>query len=514
MMYNNMSLGKNSIILMGGRGLAFLISLILPLFLVRIFIVEEYGEYRQVMLLITTAAMILPCGMMNSLYYFLPHYPDEKNIYLSRSIAVIIIACSLILCFIWLLNDSIASYFNNSSFIYYSPLCGLVASFLVLSLIIETVLIIEKEVFLSVKILTVSRVIRGFTIILVSVFWGVSGVLYGLIIWYSLKSILSFYYLKKKYKISYKKIQLKKAAPQFKYSFPVAIGGIVNHLYEIIDKFIVSHYLGVKVFAVYSIGCYEIPLIAVVFQSIGDVVLPRLVILKSKVDTEGVFRLWHEAIEKSFLVGMPLFTFLLIFTDDIIITFFTAKYVGAVLIFKISIISILLESTRYGAIIRAYAKTWFTLYMSIASLIIMIPLCFYGVKSFGMIGAVCSVIFSRAIVVISELIYSKYLLKLKWRQFLPFKKLSMIGIASIVSVILTYIFSLYLNDIYKIIKIFIILFTFSSCYLYCTKFMNLWELESLPIPEKLKNCLIIKMFPNTYLLSRLTTIKKIKFWRK
>jgi len=80
-----------------GRGIGLMLAVITPLVLVRVMAVNEYGEYRQVMLLVTTIAGILPLGLPSSLYYFIPHFPSDKGIYIARTIIFIFITAMLTL---------------------------------------------------------------------------------------------------------------------------------------------------------------------------------------------------------------------------------------------------------------------------------------------------------------------------------------------------------------------------------------------------------------------------------
>ena len=483
------SISKDSVTLMLGRSLAFVISLLAPLFLVRFFSVSEYGEYRQIMLLIVSATPILAFGMKVSLFYFFPHYPEEKDIYLSRTIAIISMTSITFLLLLCIFNNNIAVFFGNVNFIYYSPLIGIATLFLSLSLIIETVTIVDKNVLLSAKILTASRLARAVIVITTAFYWGVSALLCGLIFLFLVKTILSFWYFINKYKINFKKIQFYRSADHFKYAIPFALGGIFSMLVEHSDKYILSHFFGPELFAIYTIGFYQSPFNTIVFQSIGDVILPRIVELKAKNNIKGIVKLWHVAIEKSFLLGFPLFMFCFVFSDDIILTLFTEKYIAAIPIFRIASIIILLQSTRYGIMSRAFAKTWFSFGASFVSFAVMLPLCIFAIQKFGVIGAAWAVIIGKVINVVSELLFAKYLLSLGWSNFFPFIKTGLIGLLSIFCVLPVYLLAPYLQNFNQWIKIITIFSIFVTSYIYCTNHLKLWNTDALPISDKQKNYL-------------------------
>jgi O-antigen/teichoic acid export membrane protein len=58
--------------LMLGRAGATALSFALPLVLTRLLPQSEFGTYKQVWLVVTTAYFMLPLGLAQSLYYFIP----------------------------------------------------------------------------------------------------------------------------------------------------------------------------------------------------------------------------------------------------------------------------------------------------------------------------------------------------------------------------------------------------------------------------------------------------------
>ena len=57
----------------------------IPLVLARVLALEEYGTYYQLFLIATTLYMVLPFGVVQSLYYFLPR-AEEKRPWLGQTL--------------------------------------------------------------------------------------------------------------------------------------------------------------------------------------------------------------------------------------------------------------------------------------------------------------------------------------------------------------------------------------------------------------------------------------------
>src|SRR5437016_1801069 len=86
--------------LMLGRGGATLLGFALPLILTRLLPQAEFGTYKQVWLVVTTACFMLQLGLSQSLYYFIPRKDGRQQEWLtqaSMSLVVLGGACAAIL---------------------------------------------------------------------------------------------------------------------------------------------------------------------------------------------------------------------------------------------------------------------------------------------------------------------------------------------------------------------------------------------------------------------------------
>src|SRR5436190_2700238 len=73
------SLTRQAVKLAAAKTLAFLLTLAMPLVIVRRLNQFEFGEYKQAFLVIATATVVLPMGFGMSLYYFLPRFPEQRR---------------------------------------------------------------------------------------------------------------------------------------------------------------------------------------------------------------------------------------------------------------------------------------------------------------------------------------------------------------------------------------------------------------------------------------------------
>ena len=172
-MKNKTSLTKQSFFLVIGRSIAYLISILLPIILVRIFTKSEYGLYRQIFLIFNTLLPFGQMGVAQSLYYFLPRNPEKKNILMMQTFIFVLITGILVLCGLLIFKSSIAAVFHNEEMIKYIPLLGLYSFFMIGSSFLEISMIAEGEAKLASLTFALSQICNSGILILSVVFSGV-----------------------------------------------------------------------------------------------------------------------------------------------------------------------------------------------------------------------------------------------------------------------------------------------------------------------------------------------------
>ena len=468
---------KHAATLIAGRGIGFLIAVLTPMVVVRVFNKHDYGEYRQLVLVMTTFMPFLSIGMEKSLYYFFPHSPENKSVYLSRTVSFYLITGLVFVGMLYYNRYFLAEYFSNQHFITYALPLGLATLAMAFSLIIEVVLIVERQTRQASIILVLTKISHGAFIIVGALLGGVLYALYAIILYLGIKCLASIWYFYRKYRISILSFSSLDLSRQMKYAIPLGLGGAIGVLSFAVDKFIVSYMLGTENFAVYSIGCYELPFIYIFFQSIGDVILPKMVEMKKQRNYGEIVRIWHAAIEKSSLLGVPAFLFFFYFADLIIPTVFTVKYIAAVPVFRIMLVAILLESTRCGVIPRVFARTGWILLITVIFSTLMIPTTYYMVKQFGMVGAISSLIGIMSLKVTCDIILSARILSLSIGNVMPYRRLLTVVICSLLSMTPLILTDMLIGEINPWVLMVAYTLTFLGIFCFMSYRFRLWKAE-------------------------------------
>src|SRR5699024_8450236 len=168
---------------------------------------------------------------------------------------------------------------------------------------------------------------------------------------------------------------------QVNFSVPLGMSSLVNKMNRYVDKFVVSILLPAAVYAEYTIGAQEVPIIRVIPFAVGSVLISRYVSLEMDSKKDELLQLWYRGIEKVSLMVLPLIILSIVIAPDLISLIAESdgnSYAGAVLPFQIYNLIVLLRVTDYGSILPAFGDTKGVMYLSInlevANIILSIPL--------------------------------------------------------------------------------------------------------------------------------------------
>src|SRR5829696_4016354 len=133
------------------KTLAFMFAFALPVLLTRTLSQNEYGLFKQVFLIITTATALLPLGFGMSAYYYLPRENDATrrgqvilNILLFN---LIMGAAACLVLLFW--PGVIARIFSDPAMAAYASLVGVIILLWLFSTFLETVAVANQELRLA-----------------------------------------------------------------------------------------------------------------------------------------------------------------------------------------------------------------------------------------------------------------------------------------------------------------------------------------------------------------------------
>ena len=379
-------------ILFSGAAVA-IIFLACDLVFTRRFSQEDFGTWRQLMLLVTLGTTLISLGMPEGYRYFISY--DPKNTFQHAfSLIVTTLAIALLLqCFLVLGGmNLIARGFNNDSLNYFLYSLPVIFVIVTLSRAIRYLMINNKHTKklyrYSIYCIIISFILIGGTWPLYErlsaqhFWWWMSGLVTMIYLVLFLPYIFVFF----NQKTFFLQKNSWKIKPYLKIGFPVYIATFVGVITLNLDKTIVSTFTDPVIFAIYSIGAIELPIVGMIGASIMQKIFPELVSLYSRGKSKDAKNIWLSTTLKATRITYPVILIMMIISQPLIEILFTQKYVEAVPIFQTYLLVGLWRNTQYGALIIASGKTKWTFYYSVAGLLFNVAASILLFYFYGVIG--------------------------------------------------------------------------------------------------------------------------------
>jgi len=297
----------------------------------------------------------------------------------------------------------------------------------------------------------------------------------GLAIISFIRFCVFIYYVTRKYKLSLKSIDLKYFKHQLTYSYPLSLSAISETIGTRLDQFYLSYFTSPSAFAVYSVGNFRIRILTLVFNSIRNLIVPRIVEYNRDRLKQEIISLWHKAIKTLALLGVPAMIFSLIMSKEIITFLFTDDYLESVPIFIIILFILPAQIASPSTILRAFGDTKFIFKANLVALFASIVLGFVLIKYFNIIGGAVSVVLVFNIGIWLQFRKGRELLDISYAEYYPWKILGKIIISGLLPGILIF----FVKDIFlhKFISILVSFLIYCACYVFLINFLKVFVLK-------------------------------------
>ncbi|HXG66238.1 MAG TPA: lipopolysaccharide biosynthesis protein [Blastocatellia bacterium] len=429
------SLTVQAIGMMFAKMVAFGLSLLLPLLLVRWLSQDQFGTYKQIFLIITTAMNVLPFGVAMSAYYFLPRERERKGQVVFHILLFNMAAGALACAALVLYPGLLEAIFNDPHLAGYSGLIGLTTMLWITSSFLETVAVANQELRLASAFIISSQFTKtSFLIIAALFFTTVEALIYAALVQGILQTIILFYYLRSRFAAFWKEFNWPMMRTQFAYAMPFGLATMLMRVQFELDYFFVAFLFDPAAFAIYAIGRVNLPLIGILTESVGAVTIPRVSQLQEQEKFREILQLIAAMARKLAAILFPLFVFLLLTGRDFIIVLYTAQYAASWPIFAINLTLVPLRLVTSGCdpVIRAYAEhRYFLIRVRAVIFLASFASLWLATTRFGMLGAVTVMVITTAIERTILAIKVGRILNIKKRDAVLFKDLGKLAIAAI-----------------------------------------------------------------------------------
>lgn len=396
----------------------------------------EYGTYQQVWLYYLTILPLFTLGLPSSLLYFIPKSDlDKKKTVVFQTLTILEIVGIFFCAITFFSAPLMAKQFNNPDLVNYMRIFAFYPLFSISPKLLNILMIAnDKPIASAISSFTYSVITIFFitlpSLIRLPLVYTFFGAITGGIIYFTIFIIYILGYYRDQ-KIFWDWNLFKE---QFIYSIPLGVSSIMGTISVQLNRLVVSSSFSTEMFAIFTNGAFEIPVIGLVTGSIMTVLIPEFVKrLQDNNSMDDVWHLWNNATIKTAIFLFPSAIFLLFFSQDVMVTLFSSKYSESSVIFRIYLLVTFVRITQYGSLLQSMGKTNLILATSIMGLIINLILSKISIPLFGLSGPAWANTITVYMWALIYLTIIHNMLNISFKKMMPWWQLSKLLIISVIA---------------------------------------------------------------------------------
>jgi O-antigen/teichoic acid export membrane protein len=435
------SLAESALWLIVAKGAAFALSVAVPLLLVRQLTVREFGIYKQIFLLLDTAVVIFPLGFAMNAFYFFPREQAKRASVVGNIVLVYALVGGLGGMLVAAYPALMAAVLNSRDLVAYAPTIGIAMLLWVASSFVEFVAIANGEAKLAAVVITAMKLLGSALLVAAGgLFGSIRALAYAAVLYGFLQSAVMLWYVTSRFGGAYGQLNWRLMRVQFAYSAPLAYAALLAWLTVTVHHYFVSNRYGPAAYAIYAVGCFQLPIVGIVMESIGSVVIRRVSELRRRDETRMIVHLAARTVRTLAAVALPLCALLLVTGREFITVLFTQRYGASWPIYAVNTILIPLTiiAPACDAVFRACPEHMpFLLKTRTALLVPLLGGLWIATQRFGLVGPIVVVVAVTLAERVAIAIKVARILDMSWSDLGLFRDVAKLGVAAAVAGIAT-----------------------------------------------------------------------------
>lgn len=413
------------------EGVNVLAGLLFLPYLARAMDIIDYGTYGQVILIISLAAGMIGFGLAKIIFAYLPNrnYNQSDTLFSNLLSSFVIGLIGLLL--LLLISPIIATYFDNKSLQVLINIYCFSLPFTLMYTSLNASLIFFDKVKESAMINVTTNLIRiTLVLICVQIFSSIQYIFIALLIISILQCLLCFIYLPTQIKAN-RQVSTKSIISQLKSGWGFGLASFIGVLFYKVDGLMISSMIDTATFAIYKNGAFEIPFISSIYVSITAILLPEASKFYQDKKFVEIVSLKTKVITNTAMIIFPTIIFCMIFSEQVITTLFSEKYIESAPLFMIYSFILLMRFTSYDELFIVSDNNHLLPIIYGFALIVNIVLNYILINILGVIGAAIASVISFYILISILFTKGTAIINSKPTQYLEFKKLIQLSLISI-----------------------------------------------------------------------------------
>ena len=421
--------------------IGFAFSFALPLLIVRFMPLEEVGHYREAFQIISNAMVILPLGFSMSAYYFLARETERRGAAILNILLFNFVVGGLAALLLFLYPELLFKLTKSQELVQIGPAIGLVIWIWIFSTFLETVAIANSEAksatyFIVFASLSKTALMGGAVI----GFATVEAFIYAAMIHGVIQTAILLHYLRSRFPGFWRGFNLAFFREQMRYAIPFGLTGILWIAQNDIHNYFVFYKFSAAEFAIYAYGCFQLPLVAMLSESVTSVLIPKMNELQQVGQREEMIRLTLRAMHKLAFFYFPMYVFLMITAETFVLTLFTKEYLQSTPIFMINLTLIPLSIFVTDPIVRSYKELGrFFLLTRVFVLTMLVGALYFFLDRLSLTGVIAVAV---AALLVEKVIGESMVIRklgLGWKDLPLLKGVGKIALITLFAGIITYV---------------------------------------------------------------------------
>ena len=369
------------------------ITLFIPLVLARMLPLAEYGTYKLLFLVALTSGAVLPLGVAQSLYYFVPR-AEAPRVWLGQTFAFVLATGALGGAALWAAGPELARILSTPGLLEHRLELALYAAFLVAASPLETAIVSQGRTGLAGLSYLVSDSLRAAAMVVPALLGrGLHAIMGAMVVWAALRLAVAWVLVLSTGRGPLGDARLFRRQLAYALPFGVAIAFAIPQQYA--HQFIVASAVGPALFAVYAVACFELPFVDLFYTPTSEVLMVQLGELERQARLDEGAAAFREAVDRLAVLLLPPIAFIFAVAPTFITTLFGVRFAEAAPIFRVCLVVMPLGIWPLDATLRARGETGHILRSYVLKAAVSIPVAFWLVHHFGLMGAAASYVMAE-----------------------------------------------------------------------------------------------------------------------
>ena len=217
---------------------------------------------------------------------------------------------------------------------------------------------------------------------------------------------------------------------QLAYALPFGAAILLDTPQRTFHQWAVGWSVDAAAFAIYAQGCFQLPIVNLLYQPISDVLQCRVAEPGGR---EQGAHLFHDANLRLAAILFPFTALMLASAALFVPALFTHRYDASVPIFRVAVLAMPFAALPLEAVLRATGQTKYVFRIFFWKLVVTVPAVLLGMKLGGMLGAIAGHTAAEMSIRCAMLARVRRELRCSWPEVLPWTQLGELAVAAVVA---------------------------------------------------------------------------------